>query len=201
MTDWEKRYLAGDTPWEKGGASPALFEVLAQTNLSAWGTGQILVPGCGFGHDVRVLAQHGLAALGLDLSETAVARAEKFSCTGSEQYEVGNFLDPDWRKGRRFTGWWEHTCFCAIAPADREKYVESAAECITEGGLLAGVFFINPYDPGEERLGPPHGVTVEEVKLWFAPWFTLVEDWVPKSAYAGREGREWVGIFRKLPQL
>ncbi len=200
MTDWETRYLVGDMPWEKGQAAPPLQEVLSKIAVSEWGEGQVLVPGCGLGHDVRALAGHGLAVLGLDLSSTAVARAEQFPSVGLERYEVGDFLDPSWQNGRKFTGWWEHTCFCAIDPADRGKYVQAAADCLEVGGLLAGVFFINPYDPGEERAGPPHGVTVAEVEQWFAPWFERVEAWVPTSAYPGREGREWIGLFRKFAQ-
>jgi methyl halide transferase len=200
MTDWENRYQADDMPWEKGQAAPPLQEVLAKVAVHEWGNGPVLVPGCGFGHDVRVLAELGLMVLGVDVSETAVARADAFPKVGAETYEVGNFLNPEWQAGRAFTGWWEHTCFCAIDPADRGAYAKAAAECLVDGGLLAGVFFINPYDPGEERSGPPHGVTVAEVEQWFSPWFQRVEGWVPTAAYPGREGREWIGLFRKSPQ-
>lgn len=200
MTDWENRYQAGDMPWEKGQAAPPLQEVLAKVAIHEWGNGKVLVPGCGFGHDVRVLAELGLEVLGVDVSETAVARADAFPKVGAETYELGNFLNPEWQKGRVFTGWWEHTCFCAIDPGDRGAYAKAAAKCVVDGGLLAGVFFINPYDPGEDRSGPPHGVTVEEVEQWFSPWFQRVDGWVPTTAYPGREGREWIGLFRKSTQ-
>ncbi len=53
MTNWEDRYLAGDMPWEKGQASPPLLELLGKS--VDWGNGPLLVPGCGYGHDVRAL--------------------------------------------------------------------------------------------------------------------------------------------------
>ena len=56
MTDWEARYQAGETPWEKGEAAPPLIELLGKLEKPAWGRGPILVPGCGFGHDVRALS-------------------------------------------------------------------------------------------------------------------------------------------------
>jgi hypothetical protein len=38
---------------------------------------------------------------------------------------------------------------------------------------------------------------VEELERLFAPWFETVAGWVPDRAYPGREGREWLAIFRK----
>jgi hypothetical protein len=74
------------------------------------------------------------------------------------------------------------------------------AELLPAGGILAGVFFITPYDPGEEEAGPPFGVSTSELDEWFGPWFERIEAWVPESAYPGREGREWLAVFRKLPE-
>jgi hypothetical protein len=198
MTDWEDRYQSGDMPWEKGQAAPPLSEVLNELEVEDWGAGPILVPGCGFGHDVRALGVLGIPVLGLDLSPTAVARAREFPLAGKESYELGDFLDPAWRAEREFSAVWEHTCFCAIDPADRARYAEAVAGCLPEGGLLAGVFFLNPYDPGEEESGPPFGVTVTELDAWFHPWFRRVDGWVPHGAFPGREEREWIALYRRI---
>ena len=198
MTDWESRYQVGDMPWEKGQASPPLVELLEK--FTDWGAGPILVPGCGFGHDVRALAALGKPVVGLDLAPTAVARAREFPQVGTEIYERGNFLDPEWRVGREFSGIWEHTCFCAIDPGDRARYAAAAAGCLRQGGVLAGVFFLTPFDPGDEAAGPPFAVTVAELDEWFSPWFERVDGWVPQAAFPGRAGREWIGLFRKIAQ-
>lgn len=182
-------------PWEKGQPSPPLLELMERS--VDWGEGPVLVPGCGFGHDVRALAVLGIPVIGVDLAPTAVERAREFPVTGGESFELGNFLDPEWRVGRTFSAVWEHTCFCAINPADRGRYAEAVAGCLEEGGLLAGVFFLNPFDEGEEAVGPPFGVTMEELDTWFSPWFERVDGWVPTVAFPGRAGREWIGLFRK----
>ncbi len=200
MTDWESRYQAGDMPWEKGLAAPPLIELLGEIAVEEWGEGPILVPGCGLGHDVRALGVFQIPTVGVDLAASAVALARGFPLAAQETYEVGNFLDPDWRKGRKFSAIWEHTCFCAIDPAHREHYAAAAAACLTAGGLLAGVFFLNPFDPGEEAKGPPFGSTMEEIEKIFSPWFERFDGWVPRSSYAGREGREWIALFRKVTQ-
>ncbi len=197
MTDWEKRYQAGDIPWEKGQAAPPLVELLAELEAAEWGDGPVLVPGCGFGHDVRVLAGCGLAVCGVDLSSTALEKAAGFPKAGREFYEQGDFLDLAWRGDRTFSAIWEHTCYCAISPADRIRYARAAAACLPEKGLLAGVFFLNPTDLGEDVPGPPFGTTVEELEDGFAPWFERIDGWVPHRAFPGREDREWIALFRK----
>lgn len=198
MSDWDTRYQTGDTPWDKGHAAPPLTELLEKTDASAWGTGPILVPGCGLGHDVRELARLRIPVCGLDLSQTALAKARETKGAGYETYEVGDFLDPEWWGGRKFSAIWEHTCFCAIDPEDRKRYAEAAAGCLEEGGVLAGVFFITPYDPGEEQAGPPFAASVAELDERFSPRFERIAGWIPQTAYPGREGREWIGLFRKL---
>ena len=199
MTDWDERYRTGDTPWEKGRAAPPLLELLERLGAKIWEGGPVLVPGCGLGHDVRALAEAGLTAVGVDLSEIAVERALAFPMVADESYELGDFLDPAWRVGRKFPAIWEHTCFCAIDPELRPAYAEAAADLLDGGGLLAGVFFLTPHDPGEESNGPPFGTSIGEVEERFSPWFERVDGWVPQRAYPGREGREWIGLFRKLP--
>ncbi len=185
-------------PWEKGLAAPPLTELLQEIDVAEWGDGPVLVPGCGFGHDVRALAVLGIPIVGVDLSPSAVERAREFPLAGKETYELGNFLDPDWREGRKFSAMWEHTCFCAIDPNDRVRYAEAAAGCLADGGLLAGVFFLNPFDHGEEATGPPFGSTLEEIDQTLSPWFEPIAGRVPATSYAGREGREWLALFRRV---
>ncbi|MEO5916663.1 MAG: methyltransferase [Luteolibacter sp.] len=198
MTDWESRYQTGDTPWEKGQAAPPLLELLGKLGADAWGDGPVLVPGCGLGHDVRALAALEIPVVGVDLSPFAMEHARQFPPAGKETYELGNFLNPEWRVDRKFSAIWEHTCFCAIDPTERDSYAEAAAGCLTDGGFLAGVFFLTPFDPGGEVPGPPFGATIEEIDARFSPWFERIDAWVPCAAYPGREGKEWIALFRKV---
>jgi len=197
MTDWEARYQAADMPWEKGTAAPPLLELLAKSNPGIWGNEAVLVPGCGLGHDVRALASGGRLVLGLDLSPTAIALAQAQPAVGREIYQLGNFLDAAWHSDMKVSSIWEHTCFCAIDPGQRPAYAAAAARILPQGAILAGVFFLNPFDPGEDRSGPPFGATLAEIVNLFSPWFEQVDGWVPQQAYPGREDREWIGIFRR----
>lgn len=198
MTEWNERYRVGDTPWAKGAPAPPLLELIERLGPEIWGDGQILVPGCGLGFDVRALSKAGVNAMGLDISEIAVGLANGFPTDENTHYELGDFLDPEWRHGRSFAGIWEHTCFCAIDPARRADYVQAVVELIEIGGLLTGVFYLTPFDPGEDDTGPPFGTSVEELEKWFFPWFERIDGWVPEHAFPGREGKEWIGVFRKI---
>ena len=197
MTDWEARYQAGDMPWEKGAAAPPLLELLEKTELALWGSHAVLVPGCGYGHNARALASQGLEVVGLDISPSALAHTQQAAPVGAESYQLGDFLDETWQSPAEISAIWEHTCLCAIDPSQRLAYVAAAARILPVGGLLAGVFFLNPYDPGEERIGPPFGISHEELDQLFTPHFEKIDGWTPHQAYPGREGREWIGLYRK----
>lgn len=191
-TDWETRYRAGDTPWEKGGPSPGLVEFLQAERIS----GSVLVPGCGFGHDVRASAQAGAElAMGLDVAPSAVEGARERAVSPAEQYRVGDFFELPEELIGQFNWVWEHTCFCAIDPAMRTTYAESAALALPPGGSFVAVFYMTPdVDDG----GPPFPSTKKELDALFDPWFQLVREWVPERTYPGREGRELMRWYRRV---
>jgi len=197
MTDWEQRYQRGDTPWDKGDPAPPLLELIQKKGTSVFGEGVVWVPGCGVGHDVRALARVGVQAWGVDLAQTAIERASAHPQVAEESFLIGDFLDAGWVASHQASAIWEHTCFCAIHPSRRDDYAASAARLLPSGGLLAGVFYLRPYDPGESNDGPPFGAEPDEIEAYFSPWFELEDSWIPEQAYPGREGREWLALFRR----
>lgn len=201
MTDWQQRYLDGDTPWEKGEAAPPLRELIDRLGVEIFGDGEVWVPGCGLGHDVRFLASHDLLARGIDIAPAALEAAKAHTPAGRESYEELDFLDARQMAGRSAGAIWEHTCFCAIDPSRRGDYALRAAELLAPGSTLAGVFFLTPHDPGEEGFGPPFGAAREQIDACFAPYFERVEAWQPEAAYSGREGREWLAVYKRLTSI
>ena len=186
--DWDHRYRMGDTPWDRG-AAPPLAEFLRTHRIM----GEVLVPGCGTGHDVRLLAAQGARITGLDLSETALAMARSRPPAGNERYESGNLFDLPEEWSGRFDWVVEHTCFCAIPPIRRADYAEAVGRVLKPGGLLLAVFFL---DPGVEQ-GPPHGATREEIARLFDPFFSLEREWRPVDAFPEREGGEICQLRQK----
>lgn len=196
--DWEAFYRQGNTPWDKGYPAPPLEELIEMLDKRMWGLGPVLVPGCGFGHDVRRLASIGLPVVGVDCAPTAVAGARQFERVGEETYQLADILTEEWPGTASYSALWEHTCFCAIPRSRRADYARAAARAVQLEGVLAGVFYLDPVSALEDD-GPPFGASSREVTDLLAPWFDFIEGWVPGRAYPGREGREWTAVFRRRP--
>lgn len=192
-TDWEDRYRTKDMPWEKGGPHPALVEFLRRDPVR----GRVLVPGCGFGHDVRALAATADEVIGLDISPSAVRGAKAIPAVGGETYEVGDLFALPAKMRGAFDWVFEHTCFCAIDPERRADYVSAVAGALRPDGMLLAVFYLNPgLDPGEN--GPPFATSVAELDAFFGPHFVLVREWLPAATFPGREGRELGRVLQRI---
>src|SRR2546428_11724790 len=90
QTDWEDAYQRRETPWEKGRPHPELVDYLAENGPL---TGEIFVPGCGSGHDVRALSAPGNHVIGVDLAPFAIAKAEKRPKVAQEEYLLADLFD------------------------------------------------------------------------------------------------------------
>ena len=184
---WQKSYVNDDAFWDHGKPVPGLVDFLKRKSRYIPGT--VLVPGCGRGHDCRELARHGFTVTGLDISPQAMAEARQLLNDEPIRYIAGNFLKPT---RRRYDWIFEHTCFCAIDPAFRNRYVRAAQTALKPGGHLLGVFYnIQP------KTGPPFGTTREELVERFSRYFSLIADYVPRS-YSNRKGKELLMLWRKL---
>lgn len=192
--EWERRYEQNDTPWDHGGPAPALTAFLHEKKI----LGRVLVPGCGRGHEVRALGtQPNTSVVGLDLSAAAIAQAKKLaSQAGSDlnaSFIVGDFFHLPSKLKRSFDWLVEHTCFCAIEPHQRPNYVVAASSALRTGGKIFGIFYLNP----GTASGPPFAVSKSELSELFDPRFALLEEWVPKDSFPGREDRELVRVMQK----
>ena len=191
QTDWEAAYRRGDTPWEKGKAHPALIDFLAENGPIA---GDILVPGCGFGYDVRTLSTSANHAIGIDLAQFAIVRAKSFPRVAQEEYLLADLFTLPAEFDSTFDVVFEHTCFCAIEPEMRASYVETTVRVLKPGGKIIAIFFLNP-DHDED--GPPYGVLRSELDGLFGAQFSLEKEWAPRRTYQGRDEREMMRILRR----
>lgn len=178
--DWNSAYENDDTPWDKGYAAPPLAEFLSKHSMN----GKVLVPGCGAGHDVRLLADNGAEVTGLDVAPSALKKAESFPKIAGESYELGNFLHFGDRYKEAFDWVVEHTCLCAIEPSERESYVESLKRVLKSEGYFLAVFFREVSDYTGD--GPPHPISAGEIDGLFKDDFELIDAFVPQQTYPSR---------------
>jgi len=191
--DWDARYLTGDTPWEKGASAPALTHLVREGVFPVKGT--ILVPGCGTGHDVAYLANAGFETHGLDVSQIAIDRAQKTNAVERASYLHGDLFDLELNIKSTYDAIWEHTCYCAIHPSHRSDYIDSVSRLLRPEGIFVGLFFTNTQMPIGE--GPPYETSRGDVIEMFSPNFTSIMEQKPQACYPGREGREWLMIWRR----
>jgi SAM-dependent methyltransferase len=191
--DWDEQYQRGEAFWDKGAPAPAMKQYLARQTVR----GRALVPGCGRGHEVALAVEYGLDATGLDIAPTGVAEARAKYPHLAERFVTGNLFDPPEEMRGAFDVVLEHTCMSALPPTLRADYRRGIDLTLRPGGLLIGVWFINPaLDPGE--LGPPFPFSVADLTALFAKDYEVVEDYVPDVAFPGREGRERVRVLRRV---
>jgi len=191
--DWDEQYRKGEVFWDKGEPVPAMKQYLERHVMR----GRALVPGCGRGHEVALAVKHGLDAVGLDIAPTAVAEARAKYPQLAECFIAGNLFEPPAEMRGAFDVVLEHTCMSALPPTMRMDYRRGIDLTLRRGGLLIGVWFVNPdLDSGEE--GPPHPFSVPDLTALFADSYEIVDDYVPDVAFAGREGRERVRVLRRF---
>lgn len=77
--DWEARWQQGKIPWDHGEPSQALVDLLQEGVDLIPDQGTVLVPGCGSGYDVYLLAESSpeRKVIGLDLFKTCIDQCNK----------------------------------------------------------------------------------------------------------------------------
>ena len=191
--EWDQHYRDRHTPWDHGDPAPAIQEVIELGNFAVGS--EVLIPGCGYGHDVRAFAAAGFPATGLDISEAAMNEARLVSAGENVTFIQGDLLDPVLSDQKRYDVIWEHTCFCAISINMRTPYVDAVYNLLKPGGLFVGLFYTDTGVPLEE--GPPFNVDRDEVNRLFSPMFVLERENLPLRAYESRIGREWLMRWRR----
>lgn len=191
-TNWEEKYQKGDIIWDKGAPSPPMRQYLQRHPEIR---GHTLVPGCGHGHEVALAVQFDLDAIGLDIAPTGIAEARKLYPQIAERFVIGNLFNPSNELRGAFDVVLEHTCMSGLHPSMRADYRRGIDLTLKRGGLLVGVWFINPdLDPGEE--GPPYPLSVPDLTALFADGYDIVDDYVPDVAFEVRKGRERMRVLR-----
>ena len=191
--DWEEKYRRREVFWNKGEPSLPMRQYLGRHPVR----GRALVPGCGHGHEVALAVEHGLDATGLDIAPTGIAEARALYPKIAERFVVGDLFDPPAAMRGAFDVVLEHTCMSGLPPRLRPAYRRGIDLTLRPGGLLVGVWYINPdLDPGEE--GPPFPLSVPDLTALFADAYEIEDDYVPKVGFDSRVGRERVRVLRRL---
>ncbi|KAL9943226.1 hypothetical protein D7B24_007541 [Verticillium nonalfalfae] len=188
---WEEKY----TPWDRGGPSLALNDfLLSRPNLvppvtsSTAPRPKALVPGCGKGHDVLLLAAFGYDVVGLDFAPAAASEAieneksvrealrdgdktadvykpkEGVPSVGAVAWATGDFFSNEWleqsniSEGTTFDLIFDYTFLCALPLSARPKWAARMAALLNPNG---GRLVCLEFPSGKplSQVGPPWGLT------------------------------------------
>lgn len=189
--DWQKHYDANDLRWDLQEPSPPFVHLWNEKKLSP---GKTIIPGCGLGHEAAFLAERAFDVTAVDFSPGAVQGLNRILSEKKLQANVlmMDFFELDSTHNGAYDLMLEQTFFCAIAPAARSRYVDTAARILRKNGLLVALF----YETGEAG-GPPFNTTRDDVVRHFSGLFAI--EYLGKTLHSieRRRGKEWLGFLRK----
>ena len=190
---WNAKYKEHESPrWNIGQVFPALRHWLDTAKPKP---GRVLIPGCGYGYDVREFAEHGFEAVGVDFAELAIERAKELQADaqGNIEWRVEDIFQLARTEAAGFDYIYEYTCFVAIHPSRREEYVKLEHDLLKPGGMLIGAFF----NHGMEG-GPPWNASPEDVRRVYEPLFEIRKLETTPHSVEKRTGKElWAEFVRK----
>ena len=180
LASWLRRvrfslmYHRGRTPWDSGISPPEL--VAAVTGDAALPAGRALDLGCGTGTNALYLARLGWDVVGVDFVAPAIARAHAKAAAagplaGSVRFVRGDVTALgalDLGSPASYSLLFDLGCLHGLPPDGRGRYASGIARLAAPGAM----YLLYAFSP---RLmgGRPIGMTADEVRMLFAPHFTV----------------------------
>ncbi|KAI9699645.1 MAG: hypothetical protein M1836_002679 [Candelina mexicana] len=189
---WSELWDAGTfLPWDRGTPNPALTDTLSQrhdllgdSSIADPHSGvkrrkRALVPGCGKGYDVLLLASFGYDAYGLEVSASAVKMAEEVAKEKEKDYEVrdegvgrgavryivGDFFRDEWLReldiGANFELIYDYTFLCALPLRMRPAWALRMSQLLAPSPKSNLICLEFPTYKAPSTGGPPFGLSPE----------------------------------------
>jgi cyclopropane fatty-acyl-phospholipid synthase-like methyltransferase len=175
INDWESAYLQNDpAPWDIGRPQPAFAELADEGLL----VGNVLDAGCGTGEHALLFAARGARVTGIDLSATAIQRAnDKAAERGlTATFRTGDILSMQ-LPPQGFDAVVDSGLFHVFTDEERARYVAVLGEIIQPGGVCCLMCF-SDRQPGDWG---PRRVTRDELEAAFADGWVI--DRIEPSAF------------------
>ncbi len=191
---WDKRYVDGELPWDSGKPDIHLAEVIAAHGIKP---GKALEIGCGTGTNSIWLAQHGFEVTGMDISQTAIAKAtEKASAAGVNcRLLVGDFM-VDRVPGAPFDFVYDRGVLHVFQGHEGlSRFASRAGDVLASEGMWHSL--IGSTDGPARDTGPPRHSAAEIVAA-VEPHFELLE--LRSTTFdneSHRNVRAWVLVARR----
>lgn len=191
---FEERYQENDIPWDREAVDENLIRIVDKFKLPP---GTVLDLGCGTGINAVWLAQQGFKVTGLDLSPTAIRKAEERA--KDQQVKLnwfsGDFLDRNTIEGP-FDFIFDRGCFhCFDGLEGRSSCANRIAELLTPNGLWLSL--IGNADGVPREDGPPT-LSVTEISEIAEPRFEILS--LTAGYFGGGQEdppKAWICLMKK----
>lgn len=191
---WDKRYVEGVLPWDSGKPDLHLAAVIEVHGIKP---GKALEIGCGTGTNSIWLAQHGFEVTGMDISQTAIARAkEKAAAAGVAcNLLVGDFM-VDQVPGAPFDFVYDRGCLHVFEGVEElSRFASRVRDVLTPEGMWHSL--IGSTDGPPRDTGPPRHSAADIVAA-VEPHFEILElRSAPFDKEDHKHARAWVLVARR----
>ena len=188
IEDWQKRWRDKETPWDLMGVTPALIGLVKERTVAGL---DVLVPGCGRGHDAHFMARRGATVEAVDFAPEALETARRIYPASPVTWRCEDVTKMAYRD--RFDLVWEYTCFCALEPSLRNDYLDRVAAALKPAGSYVGLVFAKVPQPEQ---GPPFQIDAQAFRALLEDRFTIdgFEPLTERSVKARRGSEIWFAV-------
>jgi len=166
VMDWDNAYqqqgvFDGPPPWNIGEPQPELAVLIAAGKIRS----DVLDAGCGYAELSLALAADGYTVVGIDLTPTAIAAANRaaqernLSTASFVQADITSFTGYD----GRFSTIIDSTLFHSLPIEGRDGYLRSVHRAAAAGAVFYILVFAKAAFPAEMEFGP-NTVTEDELR-------------------------------------
>lgn len=166
-SEWNQRYVEGETPWDSGVPSKELVRVLAQEKIEPCRAVEL---GCGTGTNAIYLASHRFDVTGLDFSSAALERARKKAAEAGVEVRL---LEADLSRLaldlEPFDFLFDRGCYHTVRRVDVAGFLRSLKRLSRPGSrylVLAG-------NANEQTTEGPPRVHEHEIRVDLEPLFEI----------------------------
>ncbi len=166
--DWEKFYRetpAVSVPWDDGKPDDQLVRLVESKAIMKGA--KILDVGCGLGTQAIYLAKLGFAVTGIDISKTAINRAQDLAAASGVKvnFVVGDVTKMPFDYGQ-FDLVYDRGCLHHLDPGNRNLYAFEIRRVLSPNGFLSLLVFADVITPREgARLLLPYFKILNAVQV------------------------------------
>lgn len=179
MTDWQKLWKDGESPWDLGAPHPETIRLVEI--LSAWSIvpKSVLIPGCGRAHDASAFLNEKTFVTGVDLSDVAIAEAKRlFGDYPNLRLVVSSNESFCAEHPNQFDLVFDRAMLCALREDLRIAYIDGLHHALRTSGVFCSLAFESFKF---EVSGPPFKIDADEMTRLFMDRFTLLGSYRVKN--------------------